>query len=132
MTTPLTVNFEIKTMERCVSATFAYGPSSLNNPYFSIYFIVNNAGIIAVYDKSTPLPGYDPNESQQVPYLDQLKSNSLPIKQGCDKYEILRFIYGELERIGEKLQREGRPLNDSDIGKLMTKIANKYEGDPVQ
>jgi hypothetical protein len=132
MTTPVQVNYDIKSMERCVSATFAFGETSLNNPYFSIYFVVNNAGIVAVYDKSTPLPGAEPNENGEVPYLDQLKSNSLPLKQGSDKYEVLRFIHTELERIGEKLQREGRPLSDSDVGKLMTKIASKYEGEPQQ
>jgi hypothetical protein len=50
------------------------------------------------------------------------------LKEGSNKYEILMFIRSELERIGEKLQREGRPLNDSDVGKLMTKIARVYEG----
>ncbi|MCX7570542.1 hypothetical protein OS242_11265 [Tumebacillus sp. DT12] len=132
MTTPVQVNFEIKSMERCVSATFAYGQTSVNNPYFTVYFVVNNAGIIAVYDKSTPVPGTELKEGEPTPFLDQLKTNSLPIKQGSDKYEILRYIHGELERIGEKLQREGRALSDSDIGKLMTKIASKYEGESVQ
>jgi hypothetical protein len=132
MTTPVQVNYDIKSMERCVSATFAYGETSLNNPYFTVYFVVNNAGIVAVYDKSTPLPGTEANEAGELPFLDQLKSNSLPIKQGTDKYEVLRFIHTELERIGEKLQREGRPLSDSDIGKLMTKMASKYEGEPQQ
>ena len=132
MTTPVQVNYDIKSMERCVSATFAYGETSLNNPYFTVYFVVNNAGIVAVYDKSTPLPGAEANENGEMPFLDQLKSNSLPIKQGTDKYEVLRFIHTELERIGEKLQREGRPLSDGDIGKLMTKIASKYEGEPQQ
>ena len=132
MTTPVQVNYEIKSMERCVSATFAYGETSYNNPYFSVYFVVNNAGIIAVYDKSTPMPGTELKENEPAPFLDQLKTNSLPIKQGSDKYEILSFIRSELERIGEKLQREGRAMTDSDIGKLMTKIASKYEGEPVQ
>jgi hypothetical protein len=126
---PVQVNFEIKTMERCVSCTFAYGPDSLNNPYFSIYFVVNNAGIIAVYDKSTPLAGYTPNENGEMPFVDELKTNSIAIKQGLNKYEILRFIHSEMERVGEKLQREGRPLSDGDIGKMMTKIAAKYEGE---
>lgn len=127
MTTPVQVNYDIKTMERCVSATFAFGQTSMNNPYFSIYFVVNNAGIIAVYDKSTPMEGYQPNESGQVPFVDELKSNSMQLKEGTEKYEVLRFIHDELERIGEKLQNEGRPLNDGDVGKLMTKIARKYE-----
>jgi len=127
MTTPVQVNYDIKTMERCVSATFAFGQTSMNNPYFSVYFVVNNAGIIAVYDKSTPMQGYEPNEQGQVPFVDELKSNSMQLKEGTQKYEVLRFIHDELERIGEKLQNEGRPLSDSDIGKLMTKIARKYE-----
>lgn len=127
MTTPVQVNYEIKTVERCVSATFAFGQTSMNNPYFSIYFVVNNAGIIAVYDKSVPMQGYEPNEQGQVPFVDELKSNSMRLKEGTEKYDVLRFVHEELERIGEKLQREGRPLNDGDIGKLMTKIARKYE-----
>ena len=127
MTTPVQVNYDIKSMERCVSATFAFGQTSLNNPYFSIYFVVNNAGIIAVYDKSSQMQGVDPNEQGQVPFVDELKSNSMQLKQGTDKYEVLRYIHEELERIGEKLQREGRPLSDGDLGKLMTKIASKYE-----
>jgi hypothetical protein len=127
MTTPVQVNYDIKSMERCVSATFAFGQTSMNNPYFSIYFVVNNAGIIAVYDKSSQMQDVEPNEQGQVPFVDELKSNSMQIKQGTDKYEVLRFIHEELERIGEKLQREGRPLSDGDIGKLMTKIASKYE-----
>lgn len=127
METPVQVNYEIKTVERCVSATFAFGQTSMNNPYFSIYFVCNNAGIVAVYDKSTPMPGKEANERGEVPFLDQLKSSSINLKPGQDKYEVLRYIHGELERIGEKLQREGRPLSDGDVGKLMTKIANKYE-----
>jgi len=127
MTTPVQVNYDIKSVERCVSATFAFGQTSMGNAYFSIYFVVNNAGIIAVYDKSAPIQGVEPNEQGQVPFVDELKSNSMQLKEGTDKYEVLRFIHGELERIGEKLQREGRPLNDGDIGKLMTKIAGKYE-----
>jgi len=125
---PLQVNYDIKSIERCVSATFAFGQNSLNNPYFTIYFVVNNAGIVAVYDKSLPMQGYEPNQNNEVPFLDELKTNSIPLKEGSNKYEVLQFIHGELERIGEKLQREGRPMNDSDVGKLMTKIAGKYEG----
>ncbi|HEU4964834.1 MAG TPA: hypothetical protein VFV52_13390 [Bacilli bacterium] len=127
MDTPVQVNYEIKSVERCVSATFAFGQTSMNNPYFSVYFVVNNAGIVAVYDKSTPMPNQEPNEAGEVPFLDQLKSSSINMKPGTNKYEVLRYIHGELERVGEKLQREGRPLNDSDVGKLMTKVANKYE-----
>jgi len=131
MNAPVQVNYDIKSIERCVSATFAYGPNSLNNPYFSIYFVVNNAGIVAIYDRSMPMNGYEANESGEVPFLDELKTNSLQIKQGSNKYDVLQFIHGELERIGEKLQREGRPLTDSDVGKLMTKIASKFEA-PAQ
>ncbi|PWK13752.1 hypothetical protein [Tumebacillus permanentifrigoris] len=128
MNPPVQVNYDIKTMERCVSATFAFGPTSLNNPYFTIYFVVNNAGIVAIYDKSMPLANTQPNENNEVPFLDELKTNSIAVKQGSNKYEILRFIHEELERIGEKLQREGRPLSDADLGKLMTKVASKFEG----
>jgi hypothetical protein len=131
--TPVQVNYDIRSIERCVSATFAFGETSLNNPYFSIYFICNNAGIVAIYDKSLPLQGHDPNADGDVPFVDELKTNSIALKEGSTKYEVLRFIRDELERIGEKLQREGRALSDADIGKLMTKIASKYEGEtPVQ
>ena len=130
---PVTVNYDIRSMERCVSATFAFGQNSRNNPYLTIYFIVNNAGIVAIYDKSMPLAGQEPNENNEVPFVDELKSNSLAIKEGTNKYDVLQFIHGELERIGEKLQREGRALSDADINKLMTKIASKFEGQqPVQ
>lgn len=132
MNPPVQVNYDIKTMERCVSATFAFGPTSLNNPYFTIYFVVNNAGIVAIYDKSMPLANTQPNENNEVPFLDELKTNSIAVKQGSNKYEILRFIHEELERIGEKLQREGRPLSDADLGKLMTKISRLYEGEAPQ
>ncbi|ASS74399.1 hypothetical protein CIG75_04970 [Tumebacillus algifaecis] len=128
METPVQVNYDIKSMERCISATFSFGQTSMNNPYFSIYFVVNNAGIVAVYDKSMPLQGATVNEENEVPFVDQLKTNSINLKQGTNKYEVLRYIHDELQRIGEKLQRDGRPLNDSDISKLMTKIASKYEG----
>lgn len=127
----LTVNYMVRSMERMVSATFAYGETSMNNPYFTVYFVVNNSGVVAVYDKSTPLPGAEVDADGNMPYLDELKSTSMPIKQGLDKYEILRFIHGELTRIGEKLQQEGRELKDSDINKLMTKVASKYEGEAV-
>jgi hypothetical protein len=130
METPVQVNYDIKSMERCVSATFSFGQTSMNNPYFSIYFVVNNAGIVAIYDKSMPLQGAAPNSNNEVPFVDQLKTNSMNLKPGTNKYDVLRFIHDELQRIGEKLQRDGRPLNDSDIGKLMTKIASKYEGAP--
>ncbi|ARU59838.1 hypothetical protein CBW65_01300 [Tumebacillus avium] len=130
METPVQVNYDIKSMERCISATFAFGQTSMNNPYFSIYFVVNNAGIIAVYDKSMPVQGAEADANNEVPFVDQLKTNSINLKQGTNKYEVLRYIHDELQRIGEKLQRDGRPLNDSDIGKLMTKIASKYEGNP--
>lgn len=127
MNSPVQVNYDIKTMERCVSATFAFGSTSLNNPYFSIYFVVNNAGIVAIYDKSMPVANAQENEAGEVPFVDQLKTNSIAVKPGSNKYEILRFIHEELERVGEKLQREGRPMNDADITKLMTKIARIYE-----
>ncbi|MFD2169573.1 hypothetical protein [Tumebacillus lipolyticus] len=128
METPVQVNYDIKSMERCISATFAFGQTSMNNAYFSIYFVVNNAGIVAVYDKSMPLQGAVENEQGEVPFVDQLKTNSINLQQGTNKYEVLRFIHDELQRIGEKLQRDGRPFNDADVGKLMTKISNKYEG----
>ncbi|MFC4769258.1 hypothetical protein [Effusibacillus consociatus] len=119
-----TVNYTIRKMERCVCATFVYGEDSLNSPYFTVYFIANNSGVITVYDKSTPTGNASGDGTEM--YIDQLKSASMEVKKGHNKYDILQFIYDELSRIGEKLQNEGRPLLDSDVAKLMTKLGSKF------
>ncbi|WP_018132647.1 hypothetical protein [Effusibacillus pohliae] len=125
MSAEQTVNFTVRKMERCVCASFVYGEDSFNSPYFTVYFIVNNSGIIAVYDKSTP-SGTATAGGGEV-YLDQLKSAGMELKKGQDKYEVLAYIYDELGRIGEKLQKEGRPLLDSDISKLLTKLGSRFK-----
>jgi hypothetical protein len=123
--TAIQVNYSIQTMERAVCATFSFGENAVNSPYLSIYFLVNNSGIVAVYDKSLPVG--NPDSNGQVPVRDELKTLTIAIKRGSQKYEVLRYIYDELVRIGEKLKRDGRSLTDSDIEKLITKISRKYE-----
>jgi hypothetical protein len=118
--TDQTVHYTVRKMERCVCATLSYGEDSFDSPYFTVYFIVNNSGVIVVTDKSNPTA-----DGSDI-FVDQLKSGSMELKAGQNKYEVLEFIHGELSRIGEKLQKDGRPLLDSDIAKLMTKLGSKY------
>ncbi|GAX91305.1 hypothetical protein [Effusibacillus lacus] len=117
-----TVKFTIKQLERCVCASFIYGENSFESPYFTVYFIVNNSGIVIVYDKSVPTGS---NEGREV-YIDQLGHTAIEMKKGQNKYEVIEYIHEELGRIGEKLQKEGRALNESDISKLATKLSSRF------
>lgn len=119
------VNYYIKMMERAICATFAYGEDSNDNPYFSLYFIVNNSGIVVVYDKSLPIG--IPDESDIIQVRDELRSMTIQLKEGSQKQEVLQYINAELIRVGDKLRKEGRALEDMDIEKMITKVSRKYE-----
>lgn len=119
------VKYLVRRMERCICATFVFGEDSFESPYISIYFIVNNSGVIAVYDKSLPVK--KENENGPDMHMDSLQNASMELKKGVTKYEVMDWIYEELSRIGEKLEREGRALQDSDVNKLMTKLGSKFQ-----
>lgn len=119
------VKYTVRRMERCVCATFAFGEDSYQSPYLSVYFIVNNSGVIAVYDKSLPIKKENENDPDML--MDSLQNASMELKKGFSKYEVMEWIYEELGRIGEKLEREGRALQDSDVTKLMTKLGSKFQ-----
>lgn len=118
------VKYFVKRLERCICATFVFGEDSFESPYISAYFIVNNSGVIAIYDKSLPVET-NPDGSQTI--MDSLHNATMELKKGVNKYEVMEWIYEELSRIGEKLQNEGRSLQDSDINKLMTKVGSKFK-----
>lgn len=119
------VKYTVRRMERCICATFVFGEDSFQSPYISVYFIVNNSGVIAVYDKSLPVK--KERENGEDMHMDSLQNASMEMKKGVSKYEVMDFIYEELGRVGEKLEREGRALQDSDVTKLMTKLGSKFQ-----